>query len=87
MANLFLSSIVADDYCAYLGIRALAKAIYRGTVPSFTFWPPPFKFESAMLQSASATVFDGHEDLNIHARHTSSRKTVAVGTWPVFIRK
>ena len=31
--------------------------------------------------------FDAHKDLSVHAQHTSSGKTVAVGTWHAFIRK
>ena len=54
----------------------LAKAIYRGTAP-------PFKTGSATLRSTSATIFAACTAL---ARHTSSRQTVAVGTWHAFIR-
>ena len=48
----------------------------------------PFETESAILRSVSDTVFDTSTDLNVHAPHTSSRKTVTlvvVGTWHVFI--
>ena len=66
--------------------RVLAKAIYCGATPPFTFWPSPFKFESATLQSTCATIFYAHKVLNVHAQHISSGKPVAVGTWHVFIR-
>ena len=71
--------------CGYS--RILAKVTCHGAAPSFTFWPPPFKFESAMLQSAGGTVFDADAGLNVHSRHTSSGKTEAVGAWHALICK
>ena len=55
--------------------------------PPSRFGRPLSNSKAPCFKVPAPQFFDLQKDLNVHARYTSSGKTVAMGTWHAFIRK
>ena len=55
--------------------------------PPSRFGRPLSNSKAPCFKVPASQFFDLQKDLNVHARYTSSGKTVTMGTWHAFIRK